>query len=161
MNTTLTMFFILPVNKDQAYCNHSVFKNWLIFELIGCKMIKIQTQIISEELMENQPMMEATSDDKLWALLAYVLTPIVPIIILLMEDKKNRPFIRAHNAQALAWGLINLVGGTILSSLLFFCFGLPSILLWAVGVYWGIQAYNGKMVEIPVITNFVKQQGWA
>ena len=75
--------------------------------------------------MENQPMMEATSDDKLWALLAYVLTPIVPIIILLMEDKKNRPFIRAHNAQALAWGLVNLVGGTILSSLLFFCFGLP------------------------------------
>jgi uncharacterized membrane protein len=111
--------------------------------------------------MENQPMMEATSDDKLWALLAYVLTPIVPIIILLMEDKKNRPFIRAHNAQALAWGLVNLVGGTILSSLLFFCFGLPFILLWGIGVYWGIQAYNGKMVEIPVISNFVKQQGWA
>jgi hypothetical protein len=44
---------------------------------------------------------------------------------------------------------------------LFFCFGLPSILLWGIGVYWGIQAYNGKMVEIPVITNFVKQQGWA
>jgi len=133
----------------------------LLFELIGCKMIKIQNQIISEELMENQPMMEATSDDKLWALLAYILTPIVPIIILFMEDKKNRPFIRAHNAQALAWGLINVVGGTILSSVLFFCFGLPSILIWAVGVYWGIQAYNGKTVEIPVITNFVKNQGWA
>jgi len=124
-------------------------------------MIKIQTQIITEELMTNDPMMEVTSDDKLWALLAYALSPIVPIIILLMEDKKNRPFIRAHNAQALAWGLINLVGGTILSSLLFFCFGLPSLILWGIGVYWGIQAYNGKMVEIPVITNFVKQQGWA
>jgi uncharacterized membrane protein len=136
-------------------------ENLLLFEMIGCTMMKIQNQIISEELMENQPMMEATSDDKLWALLAYVLTPIVPVIILLMEDKKNRPFIRAHNAQALAWGLVNLVGGTILSSLLFFCFGLPSILIWAVGVYWGIQAYNGKTVEIPVISNFVRQQGWA
>lgn len=111
--------------------------------------------------MSNEPMMEATSDDKLWALLAYVLTPLAPIIILLMEDKKNRPFIRAHNAQALAWGLINLVGGSILSGLLFFCFGLPSILIWAVGVYWGIQAYNGKSVVIPVITDFVKKQGWA
>ena len=109
----------------------------------------------------NEPMTEVTSDDKLWALLAYVLTPLVPIIILVMEDKKNRPFIRAHNAQALALGLVNLVGGTILSSLLFFCFGLPSILIWAIGIYWGIQSYNGKMVEIPVITNFVKQQGWA
>jgi len=28
-------------------------------------------------------------------------------------------------------------------------------------IYFGIQAYNGKLVEIPVITNFVKQQGWA
>jgi len=111
--------------------------------------------------MSNEPMMEVTSDDKLWAMLAYVLSPLVPVIILLMEDKKNRPFIRAHNAQALAWGLFNLVGGTILSGVLFFCFGLPSLLIWGIGVYWGIQAYNGKNVEIPVITNFIKNQGWA
>jgi uncharacterized membrane protein len=114
-------------------------KDWLIFDLIGCKMIKIKSQPISEELMDNQPMMEATSDDKLWALLAYVLTPIVPVIILLMEDKKNRPFIRAHNAQALVIGVVNFL----------------------LGIFWGIQAYNGKMVEIPVVSNFVRQQGWA
>jgi uncharacterized membrane protein len=112
--------------------------------------------------MTNESMSpDVTSDDKLWALLAYVLTPIVPIIILLMEDKKNRPFIRAHNAQALAWGIVNIVGGTILSTVLFFCIGLPSILIWLVGVYWGYKAYQGEMVEIPVITNFVKNQGWA
>lgn len=112
--------------------------------------------------MSQAPMSgDVTSDDKLWALLAYVLTPIVPVIILLMEDKKNRPFIRAHNAQALVWGLFNLIGGTILSGLLFFCFGAPSIIIWGIGVYWGIQAYNGKTVEIPLVTNFVKNQGWA
>ncbi len=106
-------------------------------------------------------MTDVTSDDKLWALLAYVLTPIVPIIILFMEDKKNRPFIRAHNAQALAWGVVNVVIGTALSAVLFFCFGLPTLLIWAVGVYWGYQAYQGKMVNIPMITDFVKNQGWA
>jgi uncharacterized protein len=117
--------------------------------------------------MEQQPMSgapmggEITSDDKLWALLAYVLSPLLPVIILLMEDKKNRPFIRAHNAQALAWGLINLVAGTALSGLLFFCFGAPSIILWAVGVYWGYKAYQGEYVTIPVITDFCKKQGWA
>jgi len=105
--------------------------------------------------------MEVSSDDKLWALLTYVFTPLVPVIILLMEDKKNRPFLRAHNVQALVWGLINLVGGTILSTLLFFCFGAPSIILWGIGVYWGIKAYQGEMVKIPVITDFVKKQGWA
>lgn len=105
--------------------------------------------------------MGVTSDDKLWALLAYVFTPIVPVIVLLLEDKKDRPFIRAHNAQALVWGLFNLVAGTILSTVLFFCFGAPSILIWAVGVYWGIKAYQGEHVNIPMITDFVKNQGWA
>jgi len=61
--------------------------------------------------MANKPAMDTgiTSDDKLWALLAYVLTPVLPIIILLMADKKDRPFIRAHNIQALIWGAINSV----------------------------------------------------
>ena len=104
---------------------------------------------------------DITDDDKLWALLAYAFTPLVPVILLLMEDKKERPFIKAHNAQALAWGIVNLVGGTILSTVLFFCFGLPSILIWGVGVYWGWQAYQGEYVTIPVITDFVKGQGWA
>ncbi len=101
--------------------------------------------------------LDVTDDDKLWALLAYVLTPLVPIIILLMADKKERPFLRAHNAQALIWGIITLVVGSVLSFLL--C--VPGLLLWLVGCYWGYQAYQGKEVEIPVITNLVKGQGWA
>ena len=49
--------------------------------------------------VENmEPDMGVTSDDKLWAALAYVLTPLIPIIILLMEDKKNRPFILGQPA---------------------------------------------------------------
>ena len=98
-----------------------------------------------------------TSDDKLWALLAYVLTPVLPIIILLMADKKDRPFIRAHNIQALIWGAINSVVAVVGSICLF----VPSLILWAIGVYWGIKAYQGEYVNIPVITNFVKGQGWA
>jgi|SRR5688572_21178298 len=109
--------------------------------------------------MSQEPMMEVTSDDKLWALLAYVLTPLVPIIIMLMEDKKNRPFIRAHNAQALVVGVVNFVLGIVLSATL--VLACVPILVWFVCIYWGIQAYNGKMVEIPVISNFVRNQGWA
>ncbi len=60
--------------------------------------------------MSQEPMpSDVTSDDKLWTLLAYILTPIIPIIILLMEDKKNRPFIKAHNAQALVVGVVNII----------------------------------------------------
>ncbi len=102
---------------------------------------------------------EITSDDKLWALLAYVLSPLVPIIILFLEDKKNRPFIKEHNTQALILGLINLVLGTVLSfTVVLAC---VPFLVWIYMVYLGIQAYQGQSVSIPVLTDFVKNQGWA
>jgi len=104
---------------------------------------------------------DVTSDDKLWSLLAYILSPLVPVIILLMEDKKNRPFIKAHNIQALAFGLAYIILGSIIAV---FTLGFGSCLiplLWILSIYWGIQAYQGKYVTIPVITNFVKKQGWA
>jgi uncharacterized membrane protein len=114
-----------------------------------------------EEPVSQFPQETTTSDDRLWALLAYVLTPVVPIILLLMEDKKNRPFIKAHNMQALIYGIFNLVVGTVLSIVLIFCPGVPSLILWLIGCYWGYQAYQGKLVNIPVITNMVHRQGWA
>jgi len=94
---------------------------------------------------------EVTSDDKLWALLAYIFSPLVPIIIMVMEDKKNRPFLKAHNAQALILGIIAVITSS-------FCVG---ILVWFYMIYLGVQAYNGKLVEVPVITNLCKNQGWA
>ncbi|MCP4429055.1 MAG: DUF4870 domain-containing protein [Chloroflexi bacterium] len=112
---------------------------------------------ITEEPMD-MGMDEVTDDDKLWALLAYVFTPLIPIVLMLMEDKKDRPFLKAHNAQALAWGVLNVVVGTVLS--VFLC-GIPSLLMWLMAIYWGWQAYQGQEVTIPVITDFVKQQGWA
>jgi len=100
-----------------------------------------------------------TSDDKLWVLLAYLLTPIVPIIILLLEDKKDRPFIKAHNVQALVWGLVYGILSSVLSVILIGCFvGIAGLVL---SIIWGIKAYNGEYVTIPVITDFVKKQGWA
>lgn len=99
-----------------------------------------------------------TDDDKLWSLLAYVFSPLVPLIIMfLMEDKKERPFIKGHNAQALAWGALSLIVGAVSS---FLC-GIPGLLMWIAAIYWGWQAYQGQEVTIPVVTDFVKGQGWA
>jgi uncharacterized membrane protein len=106
-------------------------------------------------------MTDVTSDDRLWAALAYVFTPLVPIIILLMNEKKDRPFIRAHNAQALAWAVALFVLNFILTSV---TFGLYAC-LWPITIipqlYWGYKAYQGEMVNIPVISDFVRNQGWA
>jgi uncharacterized membrane protein len=97
---------------------------------------------------------DITSDDKLWALLAYVFSPISPIIIMLMADKKDRPYLKAHNVQALIVGIITVVIGAV-------TFGCVAILGLIYQIYCGIQAYNGKAVVIPLITDFVKNQGWA
>jgi uncharacterized membrane protein len=103
---------------------------------------------------------EISSDDRLWALLAYIFSPLIPVIILLMEDKKNRPFIKAHNIQALAWGVI----GWAISSLLapvFFIGCVVWVAYMVITIIWALKANKGELVEIPVITDFVKKQGWA
>ncbi|HKJ28476.1 MAG TPA: hypothetical protein VJ965_12610 [Anaerolineales bacterium] len=95
----------------------------------------------------------ATDDDKLWAALAYVFTPLIPIILMLMEDKKDRPFIKAHNVQALVSGIVLIILATV-------TFGCGSI-VWFLFLYWGYKAYQGEYVQIPLISDFVKNQGWA
>ncbi len=101
---------------------------------------------------------ESTSDDRLWAALAYVFSPLVPIILMLWEEKKARPFIRAHNAQALVLGIVEIALFFVLSiTIVGMC---VPFLLWLAMLYWAYQAYQGKMVNVPVITNLVKNQGW-
>jgi uncharacterized membrane protein len=104
--------------------------------------------------MNDDPMMaEVTSDDKLWAALAYVFSPLVPVILMLWDEKKGRPFIRAHNAQSLVTGIVFIV----ISSVSLGC----GTILWLLMFWWAYKAYQGEMVEIPVISNLVKNQGWA
>lgn len=109
--------------------------------------------------MTEQPVVPAdvTSDDKLWAALAYVFSPIVPIILLLMEEKKARPFIKAHNIQALVTGVVIEIVILILAAFTFGCVSL----LWIIMLVWAYKAYKGEYVTIPVVTDFVKNQGWA
>ncbi len=104
----------------------------------------------------SEQMSGVTSDDKLWAALAYVFSPLVPIIIMLLEDKKDRPFIRAHNVQALIIGIVMWFIVPIIAVITLGC----GSLLWLLMLYWAYKAYQGELINIPVITDFVKNQGW-
>ena len=111
--------------------------------------------------MSQAPMSsEATSDDKLWAALGYPI-PLVALLMLLMEDKKNRAFIKYHAVHSLALWVAYAVLGTILTIVTFgiggICFGLA----WLVFLYWGYLAYQGQLFKVPVVTDFLKNQGWA
>ena len=92
-----------------------------------------------------------TEDDKLWSLLSYVFSPLVGIIVLLLEDKKDRAFTK-YNA------VVSIVLGVIAIVLSWACIG---ILVWFYAIYLGIKSYQGEWVEVPLVSDFVRNQGWA
>ncbi len=102
---------------------------------------------------------EVTSEDKLWAALGYPI-PILPIIVLLMEEKKNRPFLRFHAIQSLAFNVAIYVIVTILTIVTFGIGSLCFPVAWLVSFWPAYEAYQGKLLEIPVVTNFIKKQNW-
>lgn len=104
---------------------------------------------------------ELTSDDKLWAALSYVFAPLIGIIALLMEDKKARPYIKFHAVQSIAASIVFVVVAVIISVVTLGFGGLCVPLLWLVFLYWAYKAYQGQDVKIPVLTDFIKNQGWA
>ena len=120
--------------------------------------------------MGTMPGGELTDQDKLMAALSYPI-PIVAIIILLVEEMKNRPFQKFHAVQALAvnialWVIVLILScvlGTVVGLVTLgigsIC-GLVPLLLWFVTLYWAYLAYQGQYFDIPVITDFIKGQGW-
>jgi uncharacterized membrane protein len=108
--------------------------------------------------MTNQPLnSEITSDDKLWAALGYPISPLA-IIALLMEDKKARPFIKYHAVQSIALNIVLYVVITIF--LVTIVGALCSPFIWLILLWPAFEAYQGKYLVIPVITNFLQKQNW-
>ncbi len=124
---------------------------------------------------------EANNDDRLIALLCYitqVIVPIImPVIVLISESSKKRPFQRYHAVQSLALTLVFIAIGVAV--------GLGTVIVqiipvigWVVGLavlcitpiaylmgvvallYYGYQAYQGKRFAIPGLTSFLRDQGW-
>jgi len=100
---------------------------------------------------------QVTDDDKLWALLSWLFWPIA-IIVLLMEDKKQRPFIKYHAVQSLVLGVIAGILTGVLSFIIVGCFVGFAWLVYV--IYLAIKAYQGEWVTVPFLTDFCKNQGW-
>ena len=115
---------------------------------------------------------DLVENDKLMAGLAYFLTPIVPVIILLVDTMKVRPFQRYHAVQALGFFVVGyVIGGVVLGIIFAVCsaitLGLAALCLWIIfflplipAIYYAMIAYQGNYFEIPMVTQFMIQQGW-
>lgn len=94
---------------------------------------------------------DVTDDDKLWAMLSWIIW-IIAILALILEEKKDRKYIRYHAWHSIVLGVIF----TIIASVTLGC-GTP---IFLISFWFAYQAYMGEWVEIPVVTDFLKQQGW-
>jgi uncharacterized membrane protein len=98
--------------------------------------------------------------------------PIVSIVLLLADGNKDRPFQRYHATTSLLFW-VAAAGYEILAAIAFtiltiITFGCLAVCLWVlffvphlIALWYMIQAYQGHYVEIPVISRFVREQGWA
>jgi uncharacterized protein len=112
---------------------------------------------------------DITSDDKLWAALGYPIF-IIALIMLFVEGKKDRPFIKFHAIQALALNvgvwvveILLAVLSAILAAVTFGIGGLISCIapiVWLLLIWPAVLAYQGKYFEVPVVTKFLRDQHW-
>jgi len=97
-----------------------------------------------------------TSNERLWAALSWVpitpLYPILAIVALVMDETKSSAFVRHHAIQSLVAGLVAVVITVVTVGV--------GGLIFLVFFYWAYKAYQGETVEIPVLTDFVRKQGW-
>lgn len=134
-------------------------------------------QTLTDRLTESREFdPDATNDDRIMAALAYAsqlifpLGFVLPIILLISETSKKRPFQRYHAVQSLAVGTIIWILALIYTMswvtvgwimLLCLCLLLPvGIALWLLPLYYAMLAYNGKRFRIRGLTQFLEDQRW-
>ena len=115
---------------------------------------------MAEEEMVVTEEGDITKDDKQWALLSWIpfFGWIFAAIVLLSEDKKARPFMKYNAVQALAMAVVFGIIGAVLYAIAIGC--LVHIVYLVYGIILMLKANKGEWVEIPVITDFCKNQGW-
>jgi uncharacterized membrane protein len=130
-----------------------------------------------EETMAEEkapPTEEITQNDKLMAAISYPI-PLLAIIILLVEDMRSRAFQKYHAVQSLVVNIALWVIVVVVSCLLTVILGALTAALGGVGaicgwlpvpawfiivLYWAYLSYQGQYFDIPVVTDFIKNQGW-
>ena len=100
-----------------------------------------------------------TSDDKLWAALGYPIF-IIALIMLFVEGKKDRPFIKFHAVQSLALNVVAWVLTIILSVVTLGIGAICAPIVFLLLIWPAVLAYQGKYFEVPVVTKFLRDQHW-
>lgn len=142
--------------------------------------VEVQGKVLCRECLARgrtgpEDPSDITDNDRTMGLLAYVVI-FVPLIILLSETGKQRPFQRYHAVHSLAVSVAVFVITLVICCIVFLpiaivvgmltgglgiCCLLPLMVVpYIPMVYYGIRAYQGEYTVIPALTDFLVQQAW-
>lgn len=135
-------------------------------------------QFAEEEVTEPAGRWQAedtTDNDRLMAALAYgsqvVIPVLVPAVMLLAEESKERPFQKFHAAQSLGFLLVAIIyqvlAAIVYCGLSAVTSGCLACVLWVIflppvlpAFYYAYLAYQGWYFKIPLLTDFMVQSDW-
>lgn len=115
---------------------------------------------MAEDMTPEPEMSDITPDDRLWAAIGYPI-PILAILVLLMEEKKQRRFLKFHAVQSLIFNVAIWVVIVVFSTVTLGFGGLCAPLIWLAVLWPAYDSYKGNYTEIPVVSNFIRNQNWA
>lgn len=97
------------------------------------------------------PAVGVSDDEKMKGAVAYVLSWLTGIIVLLIAGDSK--FLKFHAWQSIIFGIIITILGMILSM---FCIGIIVFPLgWIYMLYGAYMVYTGKQFRMPIIADFV------
>jgi len=109
---------------------------------------------------EPFPQSDVTENDKLMAALSYPIPILLSIVILISETNKARPFQKFHAVQSLAFWVVLTVIAIVLSIVTLGIGALCFPIFWLISLWPAYKAYQGEYMVLPVITDFIRKQGW-
>lgn len=134
------------------------------------------TEPQTKPVTASSPAPEGNNDDRLMAALAWftmviLQLPIVSVIQLLSPSTKDRPFQRHHAITSLLFygaaiiyeilaAIVYAILGAVTLGCGYACLWIVFFLPHLVALYYAFQAYNGKRVELPVLSDLGRRQGW-
>ena len=96
-----------------------------------------------------------SSNERMWAALSWIpvtpLWPILAIVALFLDETKDSAYVRYHAILSLATGLV-LIPVSIVT------IGCGAI-LYLVFFYWAYLAYQGRDVNVPFVSDWIRKRG--
>lgn len=120
---------------------------------------------------QTQQQFTLNSNDRLLAALGYIFF-IVAVVVAVLDETKRKPLLKDHAVQGIGFAVASFIYQFV-AGIVYFCaviitFGILAFVLWViffvplvVGLYIAYVAYTQDgLVEIPLLTQFMAEQGW-